>query len=75
MLIRAYQRFISPLTGPHCRFYPTCSQYAIEAYERHGLAKGTVLSLLRVAKCGPWNPGGDDPVPKEAEWGKLFWRR
>jgi putative membrane protein insertion efficiency factor len=74
-LIRLYQRFISPLIGPHCRFYPTCSQYAVEAYERHGYVKGTILTVCRVARCGPWHDGGVDPVPEEADFGKLFRRR
>jgi putative membrane protein insertion efficiency factor len=75
LLIKAYQKFISPLLGPHCRFYPTCSHYAIQVYERHGFIKGTVLALCRIARCGPWHPGGFDPAPDELKWGKLFRRR
>ncbi|MDG4549323.1 MAG: membrane protein insertion efficiency factor YidD [Candidatus Contendobacter sp.] len=63
-LIRGYQWFISPLLGNHCRFYPSCSQYAREAIERHGPARGVWLAIRRVARCHPWHPGGVDPVPE-----------
>lgn len=63
LLIRGYQRFISPLLGPHCRFTPTCSQYAIIALKRFGLIKGSWLTLKRVLKCHPLHDGGEDPVP------------
>ncbi|MBU1168800.1 MAG: membrane protein insertion efficiency factor YidD [Proteobacteria bacterium] len=63
MLIRIYQTFLSPLTGPSCRFYPTCSEYAYQAFERHGLLKGAYLSIRRIFKCHPFHPGGFDPVP------------
>lgn len=63
MLIRGYQRFISPLLGPHCRFTPTCSQYGIIALKRFGLIKGSWLTLKRVLKCHPLHDGGEDPVP------------
>ncbi|WP_300672103.1 membrane protein insertion efficiency factor YidD [Desulfoluna sp.] len=62
-LIKAYQYLISPLTGPRCRFYPTCSAYAIEAYERYGILKGSWLAVKRILKCHPFHPGGFDPVP------------
>ncbi|NJD85197.1 membrane protein insertion efficiency factor YidD [Candidatus Erwinia dacicola] len=62
-LIRVYQRVISPLLGPHCRFHPTCSQYGIEALLRFGVVKGCWLTLRRILKCHPLNWGGDDPVP------------
>lgn len=61
--IRAYQKLISPLLPPSCRFSPTCSQYAVVAIERHGVFKGGWLALKRVGRCHPWNPGGFDPVP------------
>lgn len=61
--IRAYQLLLSPLLGKNCRFYPTCSQYSIEALVRFGLLKGGWLSIRRILRCGPWNPGGYDPVP------------
>ena len=63
--IRIYQRFISPLMRPHCRFYPTCSQYAAEAIERHGPLKGLWLAVRRILKCHPFHPGGYDPVPEK----------
>jgi putative membrane protein insertion efficiency factor len=62
-LIRAYQVVISPLFPSCCRFAPTCSQYAVEALERHGLGRGLWLSLRRVCRCHPFHPGGWDPVP------------
>lgn len=63
LLIRFYQRAISPLTGPHCRFFPTCSQYAYEAVSRYGILKGGALSLWRILRCNPFGKGGYDPVP------------
>ena len=63
MLIRGYQLFISPLIGPRCRFYPTCSHYALEALRVHGLRRGGWLALRRICRCHPWHPGGVDPVP------------
>ena len=63
LLIRGYQLFISPLIGPRCRFYPTCSHYALEALRVHGLRRGGWLALRRICRCHPWNPGGVDPVP------------
>ncbi|ELY9176242.1 membrane protein insertion efficiency factor YidD [Escherichia coli] len=60
---RVYQRLISPLLGPHCRFTPTCSSYGIEALRRFGVIKGSWLTVKRVLKCHPLHPGGDDPVP------------
>ncbi|MDR0633395.1 MAG: membrane protein insertion efficiency factor YidD [Azoarcus sp.] len=62
-LIRGYQLLISPLLGPRCRFYPTCSDYAREAITLHGLRKGGWLALTRILRCHPWHPGGLDPVP------------
>lgn len=64
-LIRLYQRFISPLTGAHCRYYPTCSQYAIEALKKHGFVKGSILSAKRILRCNPLFKGGVDPVPEK----------
>lgn len=61
--IRFYRKFISPLKPPTCRFAPTCSQYALEAIEMHGAAKGTYLAVRRICKCHPFHPGGFDPVP------------
>lgn len=59
-LIRFYQRFISPLLGKHCRFYPSCSEYAFKAIKKYGVFKGVWLGIKRLAKCHPWNEGGVD---------------
>ena len=61
--IRFYQKFISPLTPPSCRFTPTCSQYAVEALRKHGPIKGLALALWRILRCNPWGGSGYDPVP------------
>ncbi|MEZ5585031.1 MAG: membrane protein insertion efficiency factor YidD [Candidatus Competibacteraceae bacterium] len=66
-VLRIYQWFISPLLGPHCRFHPTCSQYAIEAIAQQGPARGSWLALKRVLRCHPWHPGGIDPVPQSTK--------
>ncbi|HEX29469.1 TPA: membrane protein insertion efficiency factor YidD [Candidatus Poribacteria bacterium] len=60
--MRGYQIFISPLFPPSCRFYPTCSQYSVEAISKYGLIKGGWLSLKRLSRCHPFNPGGYDPL-------------
>jgi putative membrane protein insertion efficiency factor len=62
-LIRGYQLAISPLLGPRCRFYPSCSHYAMEAIESHGALSGTWLTIKRISRCHPWHEGGFDPVP------------
>jgi len=62
-LIRAYQYCLSPLLGPTCRFYPSCSEYACQAIRRHGPLKGLVLAAKRLLRCHPFHPGGIDPVP------------
>jgi len=62
-LIRGYQLVISPLLGPRCRFYPSCSHYAIEAIETHGTLRGVWLTIKRISRCHPWHEGGFDPVP------------
>jgi len=61
--ILMYQRLISPLTPPSCRFYPTCSEYAKQALLKHGIIKGTALAIWRVLRCNPWGGSGYDPVP------------
>jgi putative membrane protein insertion efficiency factor len=65
--IHIYRKFISPLTPPSCRFYPTCSEYALEALEEHGALKGSWLAAKRIAKCHPFHAGGIDPVPPSAK--------
>jgi uncharacterized protein len=62
-LVRGYQRWISPALPPTCRFFPTCSAYAVEALQVHGLLRGTALTVWRLLRCAPWHPGGVDPVP------------
>ena len=62
-LIKIYQKFLSPILGQNCRFHPTCSQYAIEALSSHGLFRGLILTLKRVARCNPWGGSGRDKVP------------
>ncbi|MFO7740178.1 MAG: membrane protein insertion efficiency factor YidD [Desulfatiglandaceae bacterium] len=61
-LIALYQRFISPLLPPSCRFYPPCSSYARQAISRYGILKGGYLTLIRISKCHPFHPGGYDPL-------------
>lgn len=61
-LIRFYQRCVSPLFPPSCRFYPTCSQYTLEAIKKYGLIKGGYLGIKRILRCHPFNPGGYDPL-------------
>ena len=63
LLIRAYQVALSPYFGQQCRFSPTCSQYAIEAVQKHGAIKGVFYASRRIGRCHPWHPGGHDPVP------------
>lgn len=65
--IKLYQWLISPLLRPSCRFHPTCSHYAIEAIEKHGVFKGGYLSVRRLIKCQPFHEGGLDPVPEKKD--------
>jgi len=62
-LVRLYQVTLGPLLPATCRYYPSCSAYAIEALEKHGALRGTLLGLRRIARCHPFQPGGYDPVP------------
>ena len=66
-LIRWYQTTISPNTRPHCRFIPTCSEYAVEAVERFGVVRGLILALWRFLRCNPLFKGGYDPVPEKRQ--------
>lgn len=61
-LVRIYQKYISPLKGPTCRFIPTCSQYTILALQKYGFFKGSYLAIKRILKCHPFHPGGYDPI-------------
>lgn len=63
VLLRGYQRWISPALPPTCRFYPSCSAYAVEALHVHGVFRGCWLTVRRLLRCAPWHPGGIDPVP------------
>jgi putative membrane protein insertion efficiency factor len=63
LTLRAYQVVLSPWLGPSCRVHPSCSHYADEALERHGLLRGGWLTARRICRCGPWHPGDYDPVP------------
>lgn len=63
VLIQIYRKFISPALPRCCRFYPTCSAYALEAFQKHGVTKGFLLSSKRILRCNPWCEGGYDPVP------------
>lgn len=62
-LIRLYQFFLSPWVGNHCRFHPTCSEYASNAIGKYGSLRGSWLALRRLSRCHPWHPGGADPIP------------
>ena len=66
-LIQGYRLLISPWLGPHCRFYPSCSEYAQTAIATHGVGRGLLLAIKRLSRCHPWHPGGFDPVPEQKE--------
>jgi putative membrane protein insertion efficiency factor len=68
-VIDLYRTMISPLRPATCRFTPTCSQYAVDALREYGVVRGSWLSLVRLAKCGPWHRGGWDPIPERREIG------
>jgi putative membrane protein insertion efficiency factor len=65
--VRAYQYLLRPMLGANCRFYPSCSDYAREAIERHGAGRGAMLAAARIGRCHPWHDGGYDPVPDPSE--------
>ena len=67
-LLRGYKKYISPSLGNNCRFLPTCSEYAMEAVERHGIVKGGLLSSWRILRCNPFGRRGYDPVPEKGRW-------
>lgn len=69
-VVRVYRLLLSPWLGSSCRFEPTCSAYALQALALHGAAKGSYLTVHRLARCGPWCPGGHDPVPQQVP--RLF---
>jgi uncharacterized protein len=77
-LLHCYQRYISPGLPPTCRFSPTCSAYAIEALQVHGVLGGLWRALWRLLRCAPWHPGGIDPVPprrpRAAPWSRSAWK-
>lgn len=74
-LIRGYQRFISSYTPPRCKYYPTCSSYAITSFERHGLIKGMLLTGWRLLRCNPYSLGGIDYVPLLGKWRAAPYRK
>lgn len=80
-LVRMYRRAISPLFGEgKCRFYPTCSEYAVSAFQEYGFCLGLLLAVRRIVRCGPWSEGGLDPLPDREEikriwFGRLFFLR
>ncbi|HXR59676.1 MAG TPA: membrane protein insertion efficiency factor YidD [Burkholderiales bacterium] len=67
-LVRLYRYALSPMLAPACRFHPSCSVYAEQALEEHGALRGGWLAARRVCRCGPWHPGGFDPVPGKERW-------
>ena len=67
-LLRGYKRYISPHLGHHCRFVPTCSEYAMQALAVHGLGKGLLLTVWRLLRCNPFGKFGYDPVPPKGRW-------
>lgn len=75
LLIRLYQKGISPLLGKNCRYLPTCSEYAVDALRIHGCFKGCILALWRILRCNPLGGKGYDPVPPREDWLRPFRRR
>ncbi len=71
LLLTGYRRFVSPLLGPRCRFYPSCSAYALEAVQVHGALRGSWLAVRRLSRCHPFHAGGMDPVPAPRKPGRT----
>jgi hypothetical protein len=70
--LHGYKRLLSPVLPAACRYAPTCSEYAAEAIEKHGLLRGGTMAVRRLLRCGPWHPGGFDPVPPKSPTGKAL---
>ena len=64
-VIKVYQKYVSPMLGPSCRFHPTCSEYAFQAIETYGVLRGGLLAVKRILKCNPWGGSGTDPLPRD----------
>ena len=64
-IIKVYQKYVSPMLGPSCRFHPTCSEYAFQAIETYGVLRGGLLAVKRILKCNPWGGSGADPLPRD----------
>jgi len=64
-IIKVYQKYLSPLLGPSCRFHPTCSEYTFQAIETYGVFKGSILAIKRILRCNPWGGSGADPLPRK----------
>ena len=69
--VRAYRALLSPLLRPSCRFYPTCSDYTLQALQQHGALKGLWLAIGRISRCHPWGGSGLDPVPGTPDWDRV----
>jgi len=67
-IIFVYQKFISPLLGPRCKYHPSCSSYLVQAITTHGTIKGIILGILRIIRCNPFSGGGFNPVPSKGKW-------
>jgi putative membrane protein insertion efficiency factor len=67
-IIFIYQKLISPLLGPRCKYHPSCSNYLVQAITTHGIFKGIILGILRIIRCNPFSGGGFNPVPRKGKW-------
>ena len=68
--VHIYRKWVSPMLGPHCKYYPTCSAYALTAVRKHGIIYGSALAIWRLLRCNPWSKGGIDYVPEKKFWQK-----